>query len=421
MSEDGLVPPSSKNIAFITIALPEFRSYIFGRFCLVFALRMTATTVGWLIWQVTRDPLAIGAVGLAEVVPALSFALYAGHVIDQSDKRILTIKTLSLYVGCALCFLGISSSYVLHHLGNQVVEYGIYTVIFCTGILRAFANPAMSAMIGQIVPRDLLGNAVNWSQTTFLGASVLGHATAGFLIAHFSYSVIFIIISVFLLAGILFIVRLKPKPSSPQAAVKQRTWGSVKEGLRFVYKTKEVLAAMSLDMFAVLFGGAVAMIPVYATDILKVSAIGYGWLNAASDIGSGIMISTMTFFPLRRKQGKILLFAVFGFGGCIIVFGLSKMFLLSFAALLISGMLDGISMLVRGTIIQLKTPDDMKGRVLSVGSMFINSSNELGQFESGVAAKLMGVVTSVVFGGCMTLLVVITTWVKAPNLRKMEY
>lgn len=418
MSDTG--PAPQKNIALVTIGIPEFRSYIFGRLCLVMALRMTATTVGWLIWQVTRNTLATGLVGLSEVIPALSLALYAGHVIDKSEKRGLTIKTLVFYVLAALCLLALTTPYVLHHMQNRWIAYTVYAIIFGTGILRAFANPSMAAMISQLVPRELLGNAVNWSQSTFLTASVLGHATAGLLIGYFNYTVVFTTIACLLVAGIFFVGRLKPKPSS-QTGPSQRTWGSVKEGLRFVYRTKEVLAAMSLDMFAVLFGGAVAMIPIYATDILHVSAQGYGWLNASSDIGSGIMIGTMTFFPLKTRQGKKLLYAVFGFGLCIIVFGFSKWYFLSFGALLISGMLDGISVLVRGTIIQLKTPEDMKGRVLSVSSMFINSSNELGQFESGVAAKLMGIVPSVVFGGCMTLIVVVTTWFKAPALRKMEY
>jgi hypothetical protein len=195
----------------------------------------------------------------------------------------------------------------------------------------------------------------------------------------------------------------------------------VKEGLRYVFKTKELLGAMSLDLFAVLFGGAVALIPVFASDILKVGPIGFGWLNAATDIGSVASILTMTIFPLKGKQGKILMFAVAGFGLCIITFGLSQVFWLSFAALLVSGTLDGISVVVRGTILQLKTPDELRGRVSSVSSMFISSSNELGLFESGVAAKILGVVPSVIFGGCMTLGVVIFTWFKAPSLRKMEY
>ena len=200
-----------------------------------------------------------------------------------------------------------------------------------------------------------------------------------------------------------------------------KTWDSVKEGLRFVFRTKEILAAFSLDMFAVLFGGAVAMVPVFAKDILKIGPMGFGWLNAAIDIGSIFIVVLLAFFPLKKAQGKKLMIAVAGFGICIILFALSKWFVLSFAALTIAGMLDGISVVVRGTVMQLKTPDHMRGRVSSVGSMFINSSNELGQFESGVAAKLMGVVPSVVFGGCMTLLVVAITWFKAPTLRKFEY
>jgi MFS family permease len=201
----------------------------------------------------------------------------------------------------------------------------------------------------------------------------------------------------------------------------KKTLESVKEGLRFVFSTKEVLGALSLDLFAVLFGGAVAMIPVFAKDILKTGPVGFGWLNAAADIGSILVVIGLTLFPLKKQQGKKLLFAVAGFGICIILFGISQWYWLSFTVLLLSGLLDGISMVIRGTILQLKTPDHMRGRVMSVNSMFINSSNELGQFESGVASKLMGVVPSVVFGGSMTLLVVVITWIKAPSLRKMEY
>jgi predicted MFS family arabinose efflux permease len=211
------------------------------------------------------------------------------------------------------------------------------------------------------------------------------------------------------------------KPKQVMIAGETKPWESIKEGLRFVVHTKEVLGALALDLFAVLFGGAVAMIPVYARDILKVGPIGFGWLNAADDIGSICMLMALTLWPLRRRQGYVLLYAVFGFGVCIIAFGLSKVYLLSYVALICSGMLDGISVVIRGTIVQVKTPDAMRGRVSSVNSMFINSSNELGSFESGVMARLMGVVPSVVFGGCMTIAVVITTWFKAPSLRKMEY
>jgi hypothetical protein len=217
-----------------------------------------------------------------------------------------------------------------------------------------------------------------------------------------------------------FIYQISKKPIAHPNAVK--AWESVKEGLRYVFRHKVMLGAISLDLFAVLFGGAVALIPEFADRILKVGPIGFGWLNAAIDIGSVIMIVTMTLKPLLRKQGLILLYAVAGFGLCIIVFGLSKTYWVSFFALLVAGMLDGISVMVRGNIFQLTTPDEMRGRVSSVNSMFVNSSNELGQFESGFTARLFGgAVPAVLFGGCMTLLVVIIAWIKAPSLRKFEY
>jgi hypothetical protein len=199
------------------------------------------------------------------------------------------------------------------------------------------------------------------------------------------------------------------------------TWKSVKEGLDHVFKTKELLGALMLDLFAVLFGGAVALIPVFAKDILKTGPMGFGWLNAASDIGAILIVAILTLRPLRGRQGKILLLSVAGFGACIIVFALSRFYWLSFLALLVSGLLDGISVVIRGTILQLKTPDHLRGRVMSVNSMFISSSNELGQFESGLMAKLIGTVPSVIFGGIMTIGIVATTWFKAPSLRRMRY
>ena len=271
-----------------------------------------------------------------------------------------------------------------------------------------------------MVPKKLLPNAITWNQGTWLSASVLGHSLAGFAIALYHNTGTLIIIVIMIIIGLFLLSKIYSKPPSPSSGVK-KTMESVKEGLRFVLRTKVVLGALSLDLFAVLFGGAVAMVPVYAKDILNIGAIGFGWLNAAADIGSIIIVVLLAFFPLQKKQGKKLFFAVAGFGICIIVFGISKWFWISFGALMLSGFLDGISMVIRGTILQLKTPDEMRGRVMSVNSMFINSSNELGQFESGVAAKLIGVIPSVIFGGGMTLLVTIITWVKAPSLRKMEY
>ncbi len=409
-----------KSDPFAAIKVIEYRNLLIGRFAFIMGLRMMATLIGWWIYLLTNDPFAIGLVGLSEVVPALSLALYAGHVIDQSEKRILLLKGVIFYFLAVVVLIFISGHFIARHLNHHWIAVCIYFVIFCTGIFRAFTGPVFSALIAYIVPRNDLPNATTWSQGTWLSASVTGHATGGFLIAIAGITHTLIIISVFIVISFFFLVRIKPKPVS---AIKGRvrTWESVKEGLRFVYKTKELLSSFSLDLFAVLFGGAVALIPIYARDILKVGSEGFGILNGASDLGSIFIVIFLTVFPAKKRQGKKLILAVGGFGVCIIIFGISKLFFLSFAALMISGILDGISVVVRGTITQLKTPDNMRGRVMSVNSMFVNSSNELGQFESGVTAKLMGAIPSVIFGGSMTLLVVIVTWFKSPTLRKMEY
>jgi MFS family permease len=408
------------NPAFAAIQLKEFRYYIIQRFFFIMGLRMIATVVGWKMYLLTRSPFALGLLGLAEVIPAVSMALYAGHVVDKSDKRKLLIRAIIFYLLLAASLLFLTSDGTEKTWGKNVVINSIYAVIFFTGLIRAFSGPASSAIIAQLVPKEILPSAASWSSSVWLGASVLGHASAGFLIELAGVSATFVVITIYIAIAAIAFSFIKPKPIV-HTKKDQAAWDSVKEGLRYVFKTKELLGAISLDLFAVLFGGAVALIPVFAVDILKTGAVGLGWLNAASDIGSIIIILTLTFSPLKKKQGLVLLYVVAGFGISIILFGLSKFFWLSFAALLVGGILDGISVVIRSTILQLKTPDHMRGRVSSVNSMFINSSNELGQFESGFAAKLMGVVPSVVFGGCMTLLVVIITWVKAPTLRKLEY
>jgi MFS family permease len=414
-----MAEPPAKLTALEVLRIPEYRNFILARFFYIMALRMVTTIVGWRIYEITHNPLAIGLIGLSEFIPAFCLALPAGHVIDKSDKRALLLRTTGLYLLCVAGLLALAFGPVADSLKNHWIQWLTYTIIFCTGAIRAFAGPTLNAIIAQIVPKEKLPGAVTLNTSAFLFASVLGHATAGFLIAHTNYLFCFGVVALYVIIAWTLLFLLKPKQI--MVAAETKPWESIKEGLRFVLHTKEVLGALALDLFAVLFGGAVAMIPVYARDILKVGPIGFGWLNAADDIGSICMLMALTLWPLRRKQGYVLLYAVFGFGVCIIAFGLSKFYLLSYVALICSGMLDGISVVIRGTIVQVKTPDAMRGRVSSVNSMFINSSNELGSFESGVMAKLMGVVPSVVFGGCMTIAVVITTWFKAPSLRKLEY
>ncbi len=409
-----------KNDPFVSVRIPEFKNLLIGRFAFIMGLRMMGTLVGWWIYLLTNKPFAIGLIGLSEVIPAVSLALYAGHVIDISEKRFMLLRGVLLYFLCAGTLLFLSTSFTSRHLSTHWIATCIYVVVFFTGVFRAFTGPVFNVILAFIVPKNILQNATTWNQGAWLSASVTGHAVGGLLIAYTGITGALTAICCFILIAFFFLFKLKTKPASNEKG-EQRTWESVKEGLKFVFRTKELLSAISLDMFAVLFGGAVAMVPVYARDILKVSPVGFGWLNAASDIGAICIVVLLTLFPLRRHQGRTLLFAVATYGTCIIIFGLSKIYVLSFFALMIGGMVDGVSVVVRGTITQLKTPDNMRGRVMSVNSMFVNSSNELGQFESGVAARLLGVVPSVVFGGCMTLFVVITTWIKAPSLRKMEY
>ncbi len=410
---------SSPQSPFAVLQVKEFKYFIAGRFLFIMGLRMLGTAVAWWMYELTRDAFYIGMIGLAEAIPAVSLALYAGFVIDKSEKRKMLLRGMWLYVGCVLILLLASGGFYEAGFSQKLVVSTVYITIFATGAIRAFTGPTFHAILAGVVPRPMLSTAAQWSSSTWLIGSISGHALAGFLIAAVHIPGTLCVVAFFVLTGTIIMGQLTPKPSIVKA--EKTSFAAVSQGLNYVFANKELLGAISLDLFAVLFGGAVAMVPVFAKDILNVGPVGFGWLNAAADIGSIFMVVLLTLKPMEKQQGRKLLLAVAGFGCCIILFALSKWFWLSFAALLTSGMLDGISVVVRGNILQLRTPDALRGRVMAVNSMFINSSNEIGQFESGVAAKLMGNVPSVVFGGCMTLAVVIVTWFKAPSLRKLEY
>jgi MFS family permease len=384
------------------------------------ALRMVATVVGYKLFLLTNSSFAIGMVGLAEFIPVFSLALYAGHVIDKSDKRTLLLRGVIFYSVCVLGLIIITVPTVEEQLSTTLLKWLFYFIIFLTGLIRAFTGPTTHAIIAQLVPRNVLHYAANISSSSWLAASITGHATAGFFIAWFGVNITFYIILAYVIIAAFILAQVKKKPAMA-APTKAGTWASMREGLQYVFQNKVLLGAISLDLFAVLFGGAQALIPEFSKMILKVGPIGFGWLNAAIDIGSVLTIITLTLFPMKGKQGYKLFFAVAGFGMCIIVFGLSTIYWISFMAMLLAGILDGISVLVRGAIFQLTTPDNMRGRVSAVNSMFVNSSNELGMFESGVASRIFGTAPSVIFGGIITLIVVFVTWLKAPVLRKFEY
>lgn len=399
----------------------EFRIFLLCRFFYIMSLRMVATVVAYHLFQLTKSSFSIGIVGLSEFIPVFALALYAGHVIDRSDKRTLLLRGISSYALCVMGLIIVTSPYMQARITAGTTALLFYVIIFFSGVIRAFAGPTSSAIIAQLVPKDVLRFAASLSSTSWLAASILGHASAGFLIAFFGAHITFVVIFFLTATSAVILSRVEKKPVV-QTNLTAKAWDSVKEGLHFVFQNKVLLSTISLDLFAVLFGGAVALIPEFADRVLNVGPVGFGWLNAAMDIGSVIMIISITLFPITRRQGYKLFWAVGGFGLCILIFGLSKVYWISFGALMLAGMLDGISVVIRSTVLQLTTPDEMRGRVSSVNSMFVNSSNELGQFESGFTAKVFGgAAPAVIFGGFMTLLVVILTWFRSPGLRKFEY
>ena len=409
----------SKRDPYAALRFKEFNLFLMLRFILVFGWSMQFIIIEWQVYSLTKNPLSLGIIGLMEIIPAFSMALFAGHIVDQNEKRNLLLKCIGLFSLISLGLFLITDPSVEKVWSTTTTLYAIYCFVFIGGLLRAFFGPTIFSLVALIVPKKVYPNAATWNSSTWQMASVLGPAFAGFTInwlgVHWSLCIVFglVILSFVLLYGISKKPVLNPKIGEPVVQ-------SLKEGLRFVFKTKAILGAISLDMIAVLFGGAVALLPVFAQDILKVGSEGFGMLRAAPAIGAFMTMLVTAYIPISKHAGLKLLVAIFGFGISIVVFGLSSIFWISLVALFFSGVTDGVSMVIRQTILQLKTPDHMRGRVSSVNSMFVGSSNELGAFESGVTAKLMGTVTAVVFGGAMTLITVITTGIVSPTFRKLD-
>ena len=409
----------SKRDPYAALRFKEFNLFLMLRFILVFGWSMQFIIIEWQVYSLTKNPLSLGIIGLMEIIPAFSMALFAGHIVDQNEKRNLLLKCIGLFSLISLGLFLITDPSVEKAWSTTTTLYAIYCFVFIGGLLRAFFGPTIFSLVALIVPKKVYPNAATWNSSTWQMASVLGPAFAGFTInwlgVHWSLCIVFglVILSFILLFGISKKPILNPKIGEPVVQ-------SLKEGLRFVFKTKAILGAISLDMIAVLFGGAVALLPVFAQDILKVGSEGFGMLRAAPAVGAFMTMLVTAYIPISKHAGLKLLVAIFGFGISIVVFGLSSIFWISLLALFFSGVTDGVSMVIRQTILQLKTPDHMRGRVSSVNSMFVGSSNELGAFESGVTAKLMGTVTAVVFGGAMTLITVITTGIVSPTFRKLD-
>jgi MFS family permease len=403
--------------AFAVIHVKNFRFYLFYRIFMTMASLMQSVIVGWQIYDISHNVLWLGFIGLVEVIPQVSISLFAGHYIDLWNRRkIVRYTTLILILGSLILLIYSSNT------AYFTAKFGILPVfltIFLTGLARGILGPAQVALLGQLVPRNLYANAATWNSANWQVAAVLGPAIGGMVYGFWgiipAYS---LVLGLYTLSFFMIIFIKVGKHEVVETA--EGVFTRIRSGIDFVFKTPELLGAFTLDMFAVLFGGAVAMLPVFASDILKIGPQGLGLLRACPAIGATLMAFVLMFRPPMKETGKVLFICVIGFGLTMIGFGLSKSFILSGILLILSGAFDNVSVVIRGTILQLFTPDDMRGRVASVNSIFIGSSNELGAFESGVTAKLMGLVPSVIFGGIMTLAVVLTTIKINKPLRKLS-
>ena len=408
-----------KNDPYAALRIKEFNIFLLVRFVLVFGWSMQFIVIEWEVYSLTKDPLSLGIIGLMEIIPAFSMALFAGHIVDQKEKRNLLALCIGAFSLISLGLFLLTWPIIVDGWSTHKILYCIYALVFFGGFLRSFFGPTIFSLVALIVPKKVYPNAATWNSSTWQMATVLGPAFAGFAInwigVHWSLCIIFGLV----VLSFIILLQIKKKPIlNPK--IGEPVMQSLKEGVRFVFKTKAILGAISLDMIAVLFGGAVALLPVFAQDILKVGPEGFGILRASPAVGAFLTMLITAYIPISKNAGLKLLAAIFGFGICIIVFGVSSIFWISVIALFFSGVTDGVSMVIRQTILQLKTPDHMRGRVASVNSMFVGSSNELGAFESGLTAKLMGTVQAVVFGGTMTLITVVTTGLISPTFRKLD-
>lgn len=408
-----------KNDPYAALRIKEFNIFLILRFALVLAWSMQFVVIEWQVYALTEDPLALGIIGLCEFLPAFLLAPFAGHIVDKKEKRNLFRNCIALFSLISFGLFWLTSETIESSWSTKAILYGIYSLVFFGGVLRAFFGPTIFSLIALLVPKKIYPNAATWSSSTWKGAYVFGALLAGFLIAWIGVHITLGIIFLLVLLALFLVFQIKKKPILNKE-VYESVRDSLEAGIRFVFNDKVILGALTLDMIAVLFGGAVAIFAVFAKDILDAGPKGFGILNAALSSGSIITMLATTYIPITKNTGKKLLISVFGFGICMIIFGASKLMWLSVLALFFSGVFDGISMVVRQTILQLKTPDDMRGRVGAVNSMFVGSSNELGALESGIAARIFGAPLAVMLGGTVTLIIVAIIGAKNKPLRELD-
>jgi MFS family permease len=400
---------------YAALRIPNFRWFVASLMAMTVATQIQAVVVAWQIYELTHDPLSLGLIGLAEAVPFIGVALFAGHVADRVNRLRISLVALTTLFLCSLALLGFTLA-----PGIITAErvWPIYLVIFLSGIARSFLQPARSALGAELVPRELYPNAVTWRSSTWQLAEVVGPAIGGLVYGFGSATAAYGTDAAIMAVGVLSLARMRHSPVA-SALANESFRESLATGIRFVRGQPVLLGALSLDLFSVLFGGAVALLPVFAAEILHVGPEGLGVLRAAPAVGAVLMSLVLAHLPPLRRAGPVLLISVAVFGLSIIGFGLSRDFLLSIALLAVSGMSDTVSVVIRSTLLQVLTPDHLLGRVASVNAIFIGSSNEIGAFESGTAARLIGTVPAVVLGGLATLVVVAVTALKVPGLRRL--
>jgi MFS family permease len=401
---------------YAALRIANFRWYISSLMAMTVATQIQAVVVGWQIYDLTHDPFSLGLIGLAEALPFIGVALFAGHVADRMNRLRIALAALAALFLCSVALLAFTLSPGVIAPGRV---WPIYVVIFLSGIARSFLQPARAALGAELVPRELYPNAVTWRSSTWQFATVVGPAIGGLVYGFGSATAAYGVDALIMAASVVSLARMRHAPQPPTPST-ESVLESLSSGIRFVRGQPVILGALSLDLFSVLFGGAVALLPVFAAEILHVGPEGLGVLRAAPAVGAVSMSLVLAHRPPLRRAGRALLAGVALFGLSIIGFGLSRNFLLSLALLAASGMADTVSVVIRSTLLQVLTPGHLLGRVSSVNAIFIGSSNEIGAFESGTAARLLGTVPAVVLGGLATLVVVAITAVKVPGLRRLK-
>ena len=407
-----------QNDAFAALRYRDFSIVTLNQFCLTLAILIQESIVAYSLYQITRDPLTLGFIGLAEAIPFITLSLWGGYFADKLNKQTIMKVCLFFAIPLPLVLWALFHLHGLEKIGINTLSWGIYAVIFALGTIRGFYNPSATSLKPFLIPRELYANGATWTTIGWQSGVIIGPMLGGFMLAFLGRETSLLTVTA-LLALCFILISLLQKRTFPKMET-ENVLQSLTDGFRFIWKTKIVLWAISLDLVSVLFGGVIALLPIFAEEILKVGPEGLGYLRAAPSIGALITMIALTKFPPMHHAWRNMLLAVAGFGIFTILFAFSNNMWLSLFALMMTGACDSISVVVRQTVLQIFPPENMRGRVAAVNGMFVSSSNELGAFESGLAAKYLGTITATLFGGCMTLAVVTYSWFKTSDLFKVD-